>query len=222
MESWFQRIFLALLASIVWANTGLAQSASTPESDVEVLESIIKPDIERRVIDEDLIDAEDFEFGLYGGVLSVEDFGTADTYGARFAYHITEDWFFESTVGATKTQETSFELLTTGNAGLLSEEQRRLVFYNLSLGLNLLPGEVFLGRKHAFNTSYYIIAGLGNTQFAGDSYFTINFGGGFRFFATDWLALRVDFRNHLFEHTIFGEQKSVQNLEALLGASIYF
>ena len=222
MESRFQRIFLALLASALFCSHSLAQNSNTPEDDVQVLESIIKPDIERRVIDEHLIDAEDFEFGLYGGVLSVEDFGSDDTFGARFAYHINEDWFFEGALGATQTSETSFEVLTTGNAGLLSEDQRRLVFYNLSLGYNLLPGEVFLGSKNAFKTSYYVIAGLGSTQFAGDSFFTINFGGGFRFFATDWLALRIDFRNHLFEHTIFGEEKSIQNLEALIGASIYF
>ena len=219
MESWVQRIFLAISVSAMsvnlWAQDDVADDAT-------ILEAVINPDIERRDIDEDLIDAENFEFGLYSGVMSVEDFGSNNTFGYRMAFHITEDWFFEGTYGTTKTQETSFELLNGDGGDLLDEEQRNLSFYNLSLGLNLLHGEVFVGKSYAFNTSYYVIAGVGNTRFANDEYFTLNYGAGFRFFATDWLALRVDFRNHLFSHTLFGEEKSIQNLEAVLGASLYF
>lgn len=222
MESWVQRIFLVAAFFVPSLFSAQTFAQETTNEDADVLEAVVSPDIERRQIDEDKIDAEDFEFGFYGGVISVEDFGSNNTFGFRMAFHITEDWFFEGTYGLTKTQKTSYELLTSESADLLTDDQRDLAFYNLSLGLNLLHGEVFVLKDYAFNTDYYFIGGVGNTQFAGDEYFTINFGAGFRLFATDSIAFRIDFRNHLFSHTLFGEEKSIQNLEAQMGLSLFF
>ncbi|MFT7560461.1 MAG: outer membrane beta-barrel protein [Flavobacteriales bacterium] len=218
MESWIQRIFLIL--SFAAATEALAQDTDA-QDERTVLDSVINPDIERRRVDERKIDSENFEAGLYAGVMSVEDFGTNNVYGFRMAYHISEDFFLESAYGSTNTSKTSFETLS-GAADLLTDDQRRLSYYNLSLGLNVLPGEVFIADKYAFNTSYYFITGAGNTQFAGDEFFTLNFGAGFRAMASDWFAFRVGFRNHLLTHSIFGEEKSIQNLEAHAGLSIYF
>ncbi len=217
MESWLQRLFLTLL---IGASLPLVAQEEESEDDATILDSVINPDIERRKIDESKIDSENFEMGFTAGVMSVEDFGTNNSYGVHMAYHISEDWFLEAAYGTTNTSETSFETLS-GSTNLLTEDQRELSYYNLSLGLNLLPGEVFIA-KHAFNTSYYVIAGVGNTQFADNEYFTLNYGAGFRIFPTDWIALRIGFRNHLFTHDILGADKSIQNLEANMGLSLYF
>ncbi|TVZ37485.1 outer membrane beta-barrel protein [Alteromonadaceae bacterium 2753L.S.0a.02] len=219
MESRFQRIFLIILALFL-ATTAYAQEENSESDGETVLDAVINPDIERRNIDEDLIDAENFEAGIFAGVMSVEDFGTNNVYGVRFAYHVTEDLFLELTTGETNTSPTSYEILS-GGSELLTKEQRRLLYYNMSLGWNILPGEVFIG-KYAFNSAYYIIGGAGNTMFADNEYFTYNFGGGFRLFLNDWLAFRLDVRNHLFTHNILGEDKAVQNLETHLGLSLFF
>ena len=220
MESWFQRIFLTASLLAVSVTGAFAQEDEDGEEQT-VLDAVINPDIERRQIDEDEIDTENFEIGFFAGVMSVEDFGSNDVYGLRIGYHITEDFFLEAAVGSTLTSETSFEILS-GGSNLLTDDERDLNYFNMSLGINLLPGEVFIGKKWAFNTNYYLIAGAGNTLFAGNEYFTYNFGGGFRLFATDWLAFRVDFRNHVFTHNILGADKTIQNLEAHIGMSLYF
>ena len=56
---------------------------------------MISPELERRTITEADIDSEDFEVGAFVGVMSIEDFGSNVVYGARGAYHITEDFFVE-------------------------------------------------------------------------------------------------------------------------------
>ncbi len=221
MESRFQRIFLIALLAITASLPVHAQDDEEGEEEQTVLDAVINPDIERRVIDEDEIDTENFELGFFAGVMSVEDFGSNSIYGMRLGYHITEDFFLEAAYGSTKTSETSFETLS-GGSDLLTEDQRQLDYYNISLGITILPGEVFIFNRWAFNTNYYIIGGAGNTLFADNEYFTYNFGGGFRLFATDWLAFRVDVRNHVFTHNILGEDKEIQNLEAHLGMSLYF
>ena len=68
----------------------------------------------------------------------------------------------------------------------------------------------------------YLIAGLGSTRFAGDDRFTVNFGAGYRFLLTDSVALHLDFRDHLFDIDLLGEEKTVHNLEGHLGFTVFF
>jgi len=184
-------------------------------------DQVIQPRIDRKEIKEAKIDTEDFEIGAFVGLMSVEDFGTNTVYGLRAAYHVTEDMFVEAAYGRTDTDKTSFERLS-GAADLLTDDERKLSYYNLSVGYNLLPGETFIGSKRAFNSALYIIGGIGSTDFAGDNRFTLNFGAGYRLLLTDWLALHVDVRDHIFDIDVTGEDKTTHNIEISSGFSIFF
>jgi outer membrane beta-barrel protein len=151
--------------------------------------------------------------------MSIEDFGTDLVYGARLAYHLTEGFFVEGTVGQTEAGLTSFESLS-GGARLF--EDRMLTYYNLNLGYNILPGEGFIGETRAYNTHFYLIAGLGSTEFAEDDRFTVNFGAGLRLLLNDAWTIRFDFRDHLYDIDVLGEEKTVHNLEGTLGFSFFF
>ncbi|MBN8429798.1 outer membrane beta-barrel domain-containing protein [Microbulbifer salipaludis] len=187
-----------------------------------VIDEIISPDLERREIREANIDTEDFEFTAYlGGIMNVEDFGSNALYGGSLAYHINEDFFMEAAYGQTTLGESSYERLS-GSAPLLTDEERELSMYNLSLAWNFLPGEIFIFDKWALNSNLYLIGGVGNTSFADAEHFTYNVGVGVRMLAQDWLAVRLDVRDHIFEHEIFGEPIVTNNLSAQLGVSIYF
>ena len=213
MESRIQRVFLGALL-LVAAATSMAQS-----SDEAILDKIVSPDIERRSIVEDNLDTEDFEVGVFAGIMSIEDFGSNVVSGARFAYHISENFFMEASYGQTEAEETSFELLS-GSTEILTD--RNLSYYNLSVGYNLFTGEFFFGSKRAYNSNVYIIAGAGNTDFGGDEYFTYNFGTGIRFFFSDWIALHMDVRDHIFDHSILGEGKNCEQLGSPCGTYILF
>lgn len=214
METGLRRIYVIAAACLI------ALPAWAQEDDA-VLGELISPDLERREIRAADIDSEDFEIATYGGVINVEDFGSNALYGASLAYHVNEDIFMEAAYGQTELGESSFERLS-GSAPLLTDDERQLSYYNLSLAWNLLPGEYFLFDKWALNSSLYLIGGIGNTNFADEEHFTYNIGAGARVLTTDWLALRLDFRDHIFEHEIFGEPQTTHNLSAQLGFSIYF
>lgn len=219
MESWIQRIFLIGACALVLPGQSFAQDSDEPENEKTILDAIIEPDLERRTVEEDKIDTENFEVGFYSGVMGFEDFGSNNVFGYRLAYHISEDWFLEGAYGITELGESSAESLFA--IDLLGDE-REASYYNMSLGVNLFPGEIFLGTKYAFNSDVYLILGAGSTSFAEDEFFTYNFGGGYRMYVTDWLAFRLDFRNHIFTHNILGEDKSIQNLETHVGLSLFF
>ena len=182
---------------------------------------VIEPEVERRRIKTPKIDAENVELGAYYGALSIEDFGTNPVYGVRAAYHVTEDFFFEANVGRSTAGETSFETLG-GNVELLTGDERRFTYYSLSLGYNLLPGEVYIGRNLAMNSALYLIGGIGSTKFAGDQRFTVNFGAGYRVLPTDWLAIHLDVQDHVFQSDLLGKDKLTNNIGAYLGATVFF
>lgn len=220
METWTRRFLLIyglLMAGLV---TGPANAAGTIGESLRA-EPVVQPAIERREIKTPDIDEEDFEIGLFAGLLSIEDFGTGPVYGARAAYHITEGLFMEVTLGTSEAGETSYETLS-GDVLLLPENDRNFTYYNLSVGYNLLPGEVFISDKYAFNSQFYLIGGIGSTRFAGNDEFTINAGVGYRLLLTDWVALHLDARDHMFNSDLLGEEKLTHNVELTTGLTVFF
>ncbi len=208
----------ALCVPCLWSATALAADGGT---DRAAEQQVIQPKIDRREVGIDEIDSEDFEISVFGGLLSTEDFGANAVIGARVAYHVSEGVFFEATYGRSTTSESSVERIY-GGLPALTDSGRILSYYNVSLGYNLLPGEAFIGRNWAFRTALYVIAGAGSTTFAGDDRFTINFGAGYRFLATDWLALHIDVRDHIFDIDVLGYSKTTHNLETTAGLSVFF
>ncbi|MDH5620690.1 MAG: outer membrane beta-barrel domain-containing protein [Gammaproteobacteria bacterium] len=226
MESRFRVLFLivAVVSLSGCAATknlfGFGREEAPPPS-AEPPGQVIDPEVARREIKEPAIDREDFEIGGFVGIMGIEDFGSDISYGLRLAYHITEGFFVEATVGQSEGGLTSFEVLS-GGARLITDDERTLTYYNLNLGYNILPGEVFIGEGRAYNTNLYLIAGLGSTTFAGDDRFTVNVGAGYRFLLTDSVALHIDFRDHLFDIDLLGEEKTAHNLEGHLGFTVFF
>lgn len=227
----FRILFLSLLAVTVLPGCSLlggrGDDQPQPVASAEPVtgepdqKPIIDPQVERREIKRTRIDTEDFELGAYVGILSIEDFESNVVYGGRLAYHLTEDFFIEGTYGQSRAGRTSYENLS-GSADLLSDKDRDYSYYAVSLGWNALPGEIFIGKNRAYNSAFYLVAGIGSTQFGGDDRFTVNGGFGYRVLPTDWVAVHFDVRDHVYDIDILGEKKIVNNLEAHLGLSIFF
>jgi outer membrane beta-barrel protein len=182
---------------------------------------VIEPEVERRRIKVPAIDNENVEIGAHFGALSIEDFGTNPVYGVSAAYHVTEDFFFRAEAGRSTAGLTSAETIG-GEIRILSGDERHFTYYNLALGYNFLPGEVFLGRGLAMTSAFYLIGGIGAVEFAGDQRFTVSFGGGYRVLPTDWLAIHVTVEDRVFDSDVLGENKLTNNLEANIGVTVFF
>jgi len=224
MASWL-RLFLlntitvSIFVMALWPLADIRAEEKTPPLQIQS-EQLIQPEIERRNIKLHKIDSEDFEATVFTGLLNIEDFGTNIVYGARFAYHINEDLFVEATLATSKAGLSSYERID--GISLMSDSERQMLYYNISVGYNLLPGESFLTRNTSFNSALYVVAGIGSTEFAGSDKLTLNVGGGFRLLATDWMALHIDVRDHIFNLDITAEDKTTNNLEVTIGLSAFF
>ena len=199
-----------------------AQSAQAEQQDTSTTPPrVIEPQVERRKIKVPKIRSQNFEIGGYFGTLNIEDFGASPVYGVQFGYHVTEDFFFQADAGRSKGGRTSFETLG-GNIQLLTDSERWFKYYDLSVGYNFLPGEVFLGRNTAMTSSFFLLAGIGSTSFGGDDKFTINFGAGYKVLPTDWMAVHVSVQDRVFNSDLLGVSKLASNLQAHIGLTFFF
>ncbi len=217
MESGIRGFLLALTLVCVM----LPVTETAAQSDEEEQTSLIEPQIERVDFDESLIDSADFEISLYGGLLAMENFDTNFVTGIKLGYHITEDFFVQGSYGSSKVGETSFEKLT-GGAPLLSDAERDIEYYLISIGFNLFPGEAFFTDSTTFNTVFYISGGIGSTDFAGDKRHTMAFAVGHRTIFTDNFSLDIEMRDLIFDIDIFGEEETTNNLEFTVGINLFF
>ena len=217
-----RRLHLLLLSAVALSGVAGAH-ASAQDRDASAAETpqVVEPRIERRDVQRPDIDTENFEGGAFVGTIGIEDFGSSVVYGVRLAYHFTEDLFAEATVGTAKAGRTSYEDLS-GSVDLLTDSERDFTYYDLAVGWNALPGEVFFGGRRAMPSSLYLSLGAGSTRFAGDDHFTIALGAGYRLLATDWLAVHLDARDHAFDSDLLGENKLTHNLEFTLGFTAFF
>ena len=195
-----------------------ARAADAPAADTT--DQVIVPQVERREVHKPKYPSNDFEIGLFGGTYSSQNFGTSFNYGARLGYDITEDFFVEATYGRTKVSDKEFRNILPG--GIFTAEQEKLQYYDLSLGWNFLPGEIFIGKNWAKASTMYAIGGLGSTKFDSQRMQTWNFGMGAKLFLADWVALRADVRDHVYTLDLLGKRSTTQNPELTLGFAFFF
>ena len=131
MESRFRLLFLVTIVTFGLSGCaatknlfGFGEEETPPPAEIPEGQ-VIEPEVERREIREPDIDSEDFEVGAFAGIMSIEDFGSDVVYGIRLAYHVTEGFFVEGSVGQSEGGLTSFEILS-GGAPLLSDSERTL------------------------------------------------------------------------------------------------
>ena len=245
MEIRFQRVFLVafivgilpLLSAKVFAtnavnatqlnvkNAFIESNLLIQEGDISNIDSsvddIVTADIERRVVLEDLLDSENFEFGMQLGLISIEDFESNLWISGYFSYHINEYFYAKALYGYSKAGQTSFERLANVPP-LLTDEQRKLKYYGLNIGYNLMPGEVFLSKDLAFNSMFSVEIGGGSTEFSDSNQFTVNLTANYRIFLTDWLTLDIGMSDYIFDNSITGRTKTTHNLNFTTGIAFYF
>jgi outer membrane beta-barrel protein len=210
-------IHRAVLAAALLAASAAAFAADPPPKTTD---QVVVPEVDRRDIAVPKFPSNDFEIGAFAGTYATQNFGSSAVGGVRLGYHITEDFFVEGTYAQTKVSDESFRQILPG--GVFPDEKEKLSYYNVSIGYNVLPGEIFLGAKRAKPSQLYVIGGVGSTKFDQQRRSTFNVGFGFRVFLMDAVALQLDMRDHLFSIDLLGKRQSTQNLELTGGVAVYF
>jgi len=180
---------------------------------------VIDPDIYRRDVKVAEVDTENFEIGSYTGIFGAEDLGSDLSYGIRAGYLMSEDFFIEahymkSTVSDAVRRSIGQPFFSDGVIDLKQ--------YGVVLGYNVFPGEIFLGRRFALKSDTYILSGVGNTTFNGEDYMTYQVGGGIKVYPKDWVLVRLEARDSVWQSDLLGHKKWTNNFEFNIGLGFFF
>jgi outer membrane beta-barrel protein len=239
MENWLKYVFLGrgagtllvaaagrsvVILTLCWGGLAIAAegTGASGDGDKPPAVQVIKPEVKPREVSEADIDTEFFEIGVYAGILTVENFGTEPLYGVNASFNATEDFFLQLNYATSKAGFTSFETVSGEDVRLLTDSERDYTYYNVMVGYNIFPGEVFMTSKLAFNSDIYLAGGVGNTKFGGEDNFTITLGTGYRIVLRDWLTWHVDFRDHIFKSDIIEKNQTTNNVELSTGVTFFF
>lgn len=214
-------LLLALLMLGGCSMFGFGNDRASDEASAELVDpgAVIDPELDRREVRAPGIDTEDFEIGVEVGALNVEDFGGNSFTAVRLAYHVSEDVFVEGSYGRSQVSDASFRQV---GLPIFPQQEEDLSHYGFSAGFNFLPGEVFLGSGRAFTSMMYVQGGVGNTEFINEDRLTYQLGFGLKVLPADWLALRLDARDYLFESDLLGENKLTHNFAITFSLSAFF
>lgn len=215
MDTWHKRVLLSLTCLTLSAPLLAEEMAGA------LNEQVIIPDIDRREIGIDAIDSENFAVSAHAGIISIEDFETTELQVIRFAWHASEYLFFEASYSQATGDQTSYEELV-GGTPLFTDDDRDFTQTNIAIGLNLFPGHIHISDDYNFNSNFYLTLGAGNTEFLGDDWFTVTVGGGYQVLLTDYLAMHIDVRDHIFDRDTFGREETTNNIELSMGLSYFF
>lgn len=193
----------------------------TNANNIFAAEQVVEADIDRREIKAPSIRSDDIEGGIFFGVLSVENFGSNSVSGMRFAYHVTEDFFIETAYGQSTVSDAVIRD-EIGQGPFPDGEEEQLYYYNISVGVNLFPGELFLLGRWPVGTSVYIKVGVGTVHLVEDKQ-SFNFGFGLRLLPYDWLAVHIDMEDLIFEQDFLaGQNSTTHNFQLHTGVTFFF
>lgn len=216
MGNRFQQLFLALFVVFSYFQSNVAYAAEEESEAIQVIGSDVKP----MEVKQAKIDTEYFELGGFAGLITIDGAGSEFLYGVSGSFHATEDYFLQFNFGATEIGRTFAEDLL--NSNMLTD--RDYLFYNLSVGYNLFPGETFFSKNRTYNSTFYVVAGAGNTNFDGSDNFTVVLGTGYRVVLSDYMTLNLDYRDQIFSSSAYGssEKERLHNFSFTTGLTFFF
>lgn len=183
--------------------------------------NVIEPEAPTERATTAALDTEHFEVGVYTGLLSVQDFNSNPVYGLSLRYYFNEKVFIEGSTGTSETKQNNIE----ANEARTFNPDRDFTYTSIGAGYRVLKGRAFWGKKRKYNTGLFVQAGIENVDFAETSETGLVLTVSHKTVLTDWLAVNLDFKDHVFNRTIeqFSDDSELtHNIEIAIGLSTIF
>ena len=215
---------MVALAGLVWS--AWSRPAAAQCVDEALREQLIGQRAYRGVVPRLFQKALRHELSAIGGWYAGDLSDGAPVYGGAYTFHFTEDLGLEASYLRTRQ---SFELLEAVNdrrqglVDIVEVEENPVQFFLGHLVWSLAYGKVrWLGGAIG-RFDFHLALGGGVTVEPGDLGLTGSAGFGMKFYLTEWLALRLDVRDHVREQkrVQLGVEKVVNDVSAMGGLSVF-
>lgn len=161
-----------------------------------------------------------------GGWYAADLADGAPIYGGAYTFHFSEDLGLEASYFRTRQRFGFLESVNQSNLGtirLLDLPEETLELYSGHLVWSLAYGKVrWLGGAIG-RFDFYLALGGGASVEPGDRGLTGSGGFGMKFYLTQWLALRLDVRDHVrqMNRQQLGVDRIVNDISAMGGLSVF-
>ena len=203
------------VAAPVYSQTTIGEASEKDKQVTVITPKKQVPDIKTAQIDD-----EKFEFGVFIGLLSIEDFDTNTVNGFSVNYHINPRWLANFSYGQSGEANATFEEVL--NENFVRDREDGFQFTSISAGYRLFSGRSYLNKNLKFNSHVYLGAGVESIDFAGESDIGAAFSMTYKVVLSDWLTSDLIFRDHIYQRDFLGDSKTTQNLELSWGLNVLF
>ncbi len=166
------------------------------------------------------------EISAMGGWFAGDISDGAPIYGGAYTFHFTEDLGLEASYFRTRQSFALLEAVADRQQGLVDiveAESNPIQFFLGHLVWSLAYGKVRWMGGGISRYDFYLSLGAGATVEPGDLGLTGSGGFGMKFYFTEWLALRLDVRDHVRaqQRVQLGVEKIVNDISAMGGLSVF-
>jgi len=179
---------------------------------------VITPDIKRDARIAPLIDSELFELYTYVGAYKLDGFRAEPVGGLRIVSHFSSNYFVEGSFATGKIKDRS--IVKMGLPSVFEDDL--MIYYNIAIGMNVLPGQIFFGKDRAITADFYLNTGVGQVVIDNNRNTSLHFGGGLRALPTDWLSLHMDVKSYFLRRSYLNPDESSHNIEYTFGIGLFF
>jgi len=148
----------------------------------------------------------------YAGAYAFDRKSNSLALGGRVGYYVFDRIQFEGTVAWTHVNRPA-EIVESLFGLMLEEEDFDMLYYNLNLTWELLPGRQMVP---------YLSGGLGSAIMQGQVEPSTNYGGGVELFLSKRTAVRWEVRDYRFKTGADNARRQNNNIEFTLGTSYLF
>lgn len=167
------------------------------------------------------------ELSVMGGWYAADLADGAPIYGGAYTFHFTEDLGLEASYFRT---HQSYEILGSviqrqqGLVGLVEAEEGPMQLFLGHLVWSLAYGKVRWMGGGISRFDFYLSLGAGATDEPGSQGLTGSGGFGLKFYLLEWLAFRLDVRDHVRsqKRVQLGIDKVVNDVSVMGGLSVFF
>lgn len=161
------------------------------------------------------------ELSVMGGVYSADLLSSSYLLQGAYTFHITEELGLEASFAYTRADSEIVRIIENDRGVTLLREDAPVYIYQAHVLWSLAYGKVRWFGSGISRFDLHIALGGGITDNQTARGLTFSAGLGFKFYLTEWFALRFDVRDQVLQQEVLGESVIVNNVTATLGISTF-
>jgi outer membrane beta-barrel protein len=161
------------------------------------------------------------ELSVMGGVYAADLLSSSYLLQGAYTFHVTEELGLEASFAWSQADSKIVRIIENATGVELIREAADVFIYQAHILWSVAYGKVRWFGSSISRFDFYLSLGGGITDNQTARGLTFSGGIGFKFFAGEWFAFRIDVRDQVLQQEVLGESTITNNIAATLGLSVF-